>query len=211
MKILDIDKWNRKEHYEFFSKYDNPFFGIVTEIDCTKAFNFTKDNGISFFAYYLYKSISAINKVDELKLRVVNKKVVMFDEIHASSTIGRDDGTFGFSFTPFSSDPKIFYNSLKEEINKVKQSKGLRIKEDDKRVDVVHFSTLPWNRFTGLSHARNFNSDDTIPKITFGKIFITDKKKLLPISIDAHHGLVDGLHIAKYLEEFQKLMNSNYL
>ncbi len=207
MKILDLNQWNRKDHFEFFSKYDNPFFGIVTEIDCTLAYDYTKKNGISFFAYYLYKSITAINKIDELKLRVVNKKVVMFDEIHASSTIGRDDGTFGFSFIKYSSDSMNFYNDLKEEIRRVQRTRGLNINENDIRADVVHYSTLPWNKFTGLSHARNFNSDDTVPKITFGKIFTVQDKKMMPIAIDAHHGLADGFHIAKYLEEFQRLMN----
>ena len=31
--------------------------------------------------------------------------------------------------------------------------------------------------------------------------------EFLPISIEAHHGLVDGLHIAQYLQEFQRQLN----
>ncbi|MDC6388058.1 hypothetical protein PP182_05170 [Maribacter sp. PR1] len=30
---------------------------------------------------------------------------------------------------------------------------------------------------------------------------------MLPVSIEAHHGLVDGIHIAKYLSEFQNQLN----
>ncbi|CAM3989581.1 MULTISPECIES: CatA-like O-acetyltransferase [Flavobacterium] len=30
---------------------------------------------------------------------------------------------------------------------------------------------------------------------------------MLPISIEAHHGLVDGFHISKYLNEFQNQLN----
>jgi chloramphenicol O-acetyltransferase type A len=26
--IIEIDKWNRKEHYLFFSKFEEPFFGV---------------------------------------------------------------------------------------------------------------------------------------------------------------------------------------
>ncbi len=209
MKIIDIEDWNRKDHFNFFSKYDNPFHGIVTDVDCTIAYENAKKSKTSFFAYYLYKSISAINEIDELRLRVIDKKVVMFDEIHASSTIGREDGTFGFSFIKYSPDASIFYNDLKEEIRKVQESKGLQLVENDMRVDVIHYSTLPWNKFTGLSHARNFNNDDTVPKITFGKMSNENGKKRMPIAIDAHHGLVDGLHIAKYLEAFQRQLDSS--
>ena len=27
-KIIDIATWNRKEHFEHFSAFDDPFFGI---------------------------------------------------------------------------------------------------------------------------------------------------------------------------------------
>ena len=30
---------------------------------------------------------------------------------------------------------------------------------------------------------------------------------MMPVSIEAHHGLMDGFHLAKYLEEFQNQLN----
>lgn len=38
MKEIDIEKWNRKEHFEFFSKMASPYFGIITELDCSNAY-----------------------------------------------------------------------------------------------------------------------------------------------------------------------------
>ncbi|WP_228453668.1 CatA-like O-acetyltransferase [Chryseobacterium aquaeductus] len=35
----------------------------------------------------------------------------------------------------------------------------------------------------------------------------TERRKYLPVSIEAHHGLADGIHIAQYLEEFQKQLD----
>lgn len=207
MKTLNIKTWNRKEHFDFFSKFDNPFFGIVTEIDCTTAYEHSKKNRLSFFAYYLHKSMLAVNSVHEFKLRIVNDNVVVFDQIHAAATIGRDDGTFGFSFVNYSPDFNPFSLELKREINNVHNSKGLRVNENAKRPDVIHYSIFPWRKFTGLIHARNFNTDDTVPIITFGKTFTVDGKKMLPISIEAHHGLVDGLHISQFLGKFQELLN----
>lgn len=207
MKIIDIESWIRKEHFEFFSERDNPFYGIVTEIDCTKAYENSKANNLSFFAYYLHKSIMAVNRVEEFKFRIVDNKVVQFDAIHAGATIAREDRTFGFSFMNFSTDFKTFNNELQEEIINVQNSQGLRANDNSKRLDVIHYSSLPWIKFTGLTHASSFNTDDAIPKITFGKAFMAGTRKMLPISVDVHHGLVDGFHISHYLEEFQNLMN----
>lgn len=207
MKIIDQTTWKRKEHFEFFSKFEEPFFGIVSEIDCTKAMLKAKESRSSFFATYLYKSLKAVNSVEELRSRVVDEKVVVYEMVHASSTIAREDETFAFSFVKYSEDFNRFEKALKREIKEVQNSTGLRLSEGAIRHDVIHYSSAPWFKFTGLSHARSFTLPDSSPKITFGKIFTKDNHKLMPVSINAHHGLVDGIHVAKYLELFQQLMN----
>ncbi len=200
MKILDKSNWNRLEHFEFFSQFDEPYFGLVTEIDCTNAYQIAKSKGQSFFAYYLHKSILAVNLVEEFRFRIEKDDVIIYNEIHASPTIGREDDTF--SFIPYNKDFENFNNSLKEEINAVKNSTGLRLNNDDKRIDVVHYSSIPWNTFSGLTHARNYKRKDSAPKITFGKMFQKGDKKIMNIAIYVHHGLADGNHIAKHLEVF---------
>jgi chloramphenicol O-acetyltransferase type A len=207
MKRIDIKNWKRKEHFEFFTQFDEPFFGIVTELDCTKTYNFIKENDISFFAYYLHKSLIAANQVDEFKYRIKDDDVVVFDKIDASPTIGRKDGTFAFSFIEFNPDFETFYESLLKEIDEVNNSIGLRAEKDVEKIDVIHYSSIPWIKFTGLSHARNFKFKDSCPKISFGKTFKSNNKLMLPISINAHHGFVDGLHVDKFLEKFQLLLN----
>ena len=65
MKKIDLSSWKRKEHFEFFSKMDSPIFGIVTEVDCDECYKNSKENGISFFANYLHKSMIAVNVVED--------------------------------------------------------------------------------------------------------------------------------------------------
>ena len=36
-KLIDIDNWKRKEHFLFFSKFEEPFFGVTVKVDCTTA------------------------------------------------------------------------------------------------------------------------------------------------------------------------------
>lgn len=208
MKILDIENWKRKEHYEFFSKMASPYFGITAEVDCTKAYEKTKEKGISFFSYYLHKSMIAVNSVEELKLRIIDNQVVLFDTIHAGATIGRNDGTFGFIFANFSNDFEEFNSEIQKEIEAVHQSTGLRLNNDDIKKNLIRHSTLPWTTFTSLLHPTNFDRTESVPKITFGKFSIRDGKKYLPVSVEAHHGLADGLHLSQYFNEFQKQLDS---
>ena len=46
-KIIDIATWNRREHYEHFSAFDDPFFGVTVNVDCTRAYQEAKDKGVS--------------------------------------------------------------------------------------------------------------------------------------------------------------------
>ncbi|UFH32455.1 chloramphenicol acetyltransferase [Chryseobacterium sp. C-71] len=207
MKIIDIESWNRKEHFEFFSKMQSPFFGFTTEVDCTKAYDDAKEQGHSFYAVYLHKSMIAINMVDELKLRIVDGKVVLYDEVHVGGTIGRADGTFGFSFFEYSEDFEIFNTRLQDQVKTVQNSSGLGISNDVLPINHIRHTTIPWKSFSAMLHPTNFDPKECIPKITFGKFNIRDGKKYLPVSIEAHHGLADGIHLAKYFEEFERQLS----
>ena len=209
MKIIDIDKWNRKEHYHFFSNMDFPYFGITTEVDCTEAYLDARNKKISFFASYLHKSMIAVNSVPELRYRIVEDKVVEYPVVNAGATIAREDGTFGFIYVKYSEDLEVFGKDLQQEISEVQSSTGLRLSNEELNKDIIRHSTIPWASFSALLHPTNIDNKESIPKITFGKFSVKNDRKFLPVSIEAHHGLADGLHLSKYLEEFQKQLNNN--
>lgn len=208
MQKIDLKNWNRKEHFEFFSSFDEPFFGIVSEVDCTKAHQFSKNNNRSFFAHYLHKSLIAVNEIPEFKYRILDGEVVVYEQVHSAATIARPDGTFAFSFAEFDTDFSIFHKSLKKEIEEVQNTTGLRLSEASQRLDAIHISSFRWHKLTGLTHARNFKYPDSVPKITFGKMYSLGNEYKLPVAINVHHGLMDGYHVAQFLEAFQELLDS---
>ncbi|WP_103068104.1 chloramphenicol acetyltransferase [Aquimarina sediminis] len=204
---LDLTTWNRKEHFDFFGGFDEPFFGITTTVDFTKGYQKIQDLGYPYFLYYLYQSLRAANTIEAFRYRIEDNQVYIYDKIHASPTIGREDHTFGFSFMEFDEDFEVFSSKAQKEIEEVKNSTGLRHNDNAKRIDTIHYSSIPWYNFTGLTHARHFQFKDSVPKISFGR-YTKEKKKLnLPIAINVHHGIMDGYHIGQYLEEFQRLLN----
>jgi len=207
-RILDIQQWNRKEHYEFFSQFEEPYFGLNFSIDCTIAYQKAKSRQISFFVYYLYQSLKACNDVDNFKYRIEDGQVFCYEQIHASATIGRPDTTFGFSFVPFSDSLEEFARHAAEEAEAIHNSTGLRLNDRTGRADAIHFSSIPWINFTGLTHARNYKYPDSVPKISFGKMHKKGDKLLMNSSVHVHHGLMDGYHVGLYVDAFQNYMNA---
>jgi chloramphenicol O-acetyltransferase type A len=127
-----------------------------------------------------------------------------------STTVGREDSTFGFAFFEYTDDFEGFCKKAEAAIAEVQNSTGLGVSQAAARLDVVHYTTLLWFSFTGLKHERNFRRGESIPKIAFGKFFEAGDRKLLPVSINANHGLVDAYHVGKYLEFFQAGLNKTH-
>lgn len=198
---LDIKNWKRESHFNFFKQYDNPFFNICSTIEVTELYGHCKKNNYSFFLASLYLSIKAANNIEEFRYRIENEKVFIYDQIHPFSTIPNDDNTFAFCEFNYKNDFVDFQSEGKTSIEKIK--KMGRLESKGNRNDVIHYTTIPWISFTSLMHPRKFNTNDSIPKIAFGKYFEEGSKLMIPISIDAHHSLVDGYHLGKLLELFR--------
>lgn len=202
---LNLDTWNRKEHFLFFKQMEEPFFGVTITIDCTKAYQKAADLGISFFTYYLHKTLLAVNQSEPFRYRIIEDDVYIFDRIDASATILREDKTFGFSLNEFDENLNKFAEITKKEITRIQNTTGLITRDFD--INLIHFSALPWINFTSFSHARSFSWPDSCPKISFGKMMDENGTKTMAMSIHVHHGLMDGYHVGEFVELFQNLMN----
>lgn len=204
--ILDIQNWNRKEHFEFFGSFEEPFFGMTFKIDCTKSFLDAKANNISFFAVYLHKILVAVNAIEAFRYRINGNDVVVFDKINASATIGRIDKTFGFSQIEFDSDFDRFSDNLATEIARIQNTSGLFTRDFDQS-NLIHFSAVPWVNFSSVSHARSFKLEDSCPKINVGKMTVSKKgKHKIAVSVHVHHGLMDANSVGEFADLLQKLM-----
>lgn len=203
--LLDIETWNRKDQFRFFSQFEEPFFGITVQVDCTESYAFAKANNYSFFLYYLYQSLKAANQIEPFKYRIVEGKVYQYDVVNASPTINRPDGTFGFSYMDYHPDFASFVTSAQITMEEVRNSTGLIPAVSGE--NVIHYSSIPWINFTSLSHARSFSFKDSCPKISFGKMMEVKDRKLMPLSIHVHHALMDGFHVGQYIDLYQQLLS----
>jgi chloramphenicol O-acetyltransferase type A len=202
---LDLDNWKRKEHFLFFKQMQEPFFGVTVAIDCTNAYAKSKELGVSFFTYYLHKTLVAVNSIDCFRYRIIDNEVYIFDRIDASATILREDKTFGFSLMEYAENLNEFAEITKKEIARIQNTTGLITR--DFEINLIHFSALPWVNFTSYSHARSFTFPDSCPKISFGKMMEKNGKKTMQMAIHVHHALIDGYDVGLFLERFEELMN----
>ena len=205
MKEININSWNRKQHYEHFMALEDPSFAVTIPFDVTKAYTFAKANNISFFAKYLHDCLKAINSVENLRFRIENDGIVEYDVIHASSTIMRSDNTFGFSFIHFDEDLSTFIQNINNEKERIQNSKDLYPPLNG--LDCIHCSAMPWLNFSSQKEPKS-GSVDSVPKFAFSKAVKSNNSLQMNVAIQVNHALVDGYHISLFSEKFQEFLNA---
>ena len=202
---IDINTWIRKDHFKFFSAFEEPFFGVTVDVDCTATHQEAKEQKLSFFLLYLHKSLIAANQIESFSYRIIDGEVWKYDVVNAAATINRPNGTFGFGYMDFYEDFEVFKTEANKEIEKVQLTTGLIPSSSGE--NVIHYSALPWLNFTSLSHARNYSYQDSCPKISFGKVKDEQGKKIMPVSIHVNHALMDGYNVSQFVALYQDLLN----
>ena len=203
---LDINTWHRKATYEFFKDYEDPFFNLAANVDVGQLYKFCKRNSLSFSLTALYCSMVAANEIREFRIRLVGGRLVEFDCIHATQTILNDDETFSFAYFEMQDDVFEFNRSGNAALKKYKALKTFDVESD--RADLIYYSVIPWVSFTSFKHASQLDKSQTVPRIVFGKLFDESDNKLIPLSVEANHTIMDGFHVGKFFNRFEEIANS---
>jgi len=203
---VDVEKWPRRTTYEFFKDYEDPFFNFSANIDVTALYRFCKQNKLSFALTALYCSQVVANEIREFRIRFVDGKLVEFEKIESTQTILNDDETFSFAYFEMKSDVFEFNRSGKFALEKYKRLKTFDVESD--RRDLIYYSVIPWVSFTSFKHASRLDRTQTIPRIVFGKMLVNVNTRLMPVSVEANHRIMDGFHVGRYFSRLQEIMNS---
>ena len=205
-RYLDIDSWKRRSHFEFFKDFEQPFFGLCTDLDVSAVYEQTSQKqASSFFLTCLYLSIKASNEIEAFRYRRRDDAVLVHDVIHGSSTVLRDDRTFGFAYFDYLPDFDRFMTEASKTLALARTKTGELDPRPDQD-DLIHYSVIPWVSFSGLMHARRIPSEESVPKIVFGKHYLREGTRRMPISIEVHHSLMDGLEVGQFLKRYQELL-----
>lgn len=199
--LIDLRTWKRRDHYLWFRRYERPFFSVTVEVDVTAAWKRSRRGGApSFFLTSLFLMLRAANEVEAFRLRLRPRGVWRHDRLAVGPTIMRDDETFGFVRIEAADTLSEFASQAQPAIAHAAAQTGLRSSKTN-RDDIVFHSVLPWLRFTSFTNALP-GGGDSIPRVVFGRCERDGTRITMPVAVEVHHALVDGLDIARFLEQF---------
>ena len=210
-KFLDIESWARRDLFEFFRGYEKPHFNICTQVDVTSLLDLLRDRpGVSVSLAYLYFALRAANEIEPFRYRLKDGQVMVYDVINGGTTVLLPNESFSYAYFDYVEDFEKFLLGGAQSIKKV-QAEGLL--KPTMRDDLIYFTVLPWVSFTSFAHARTPGRGESVPRIAFGKFTNESERTALPISVEVHHALMDGLHVGRYLTRLEEMLMEpgNYL
>ena len=205
MRYLDMESWDRKDHYTYFKGLTYPHFSIGANVDITAFYRSMKEKGNPFFISFLYVAMRAANEVAEFRYRIRGDKVVEHDTVRPSFTTMTDKGVFSFCTVPYMPDYSEFRQNTERQIDDTRDQ--VVLSDEPGRDDLVFVTSIPWVSFTSITQPIQMDPVDCIPRISWGKFFEEGGRAKLPLSVQAHHSLVDGDHIGRYFIKIQELLD----
>lgn len=204
-EYLDVNHWSRRDLFQFFLSYDNPYFNICTRLDVTRLLSVLRDRqGVSVSLAYHYFALRVANEIESFRYRLRGGKVLIHEVINGGTTVLLPNESFSFAYFDYQEDFNKFIVAAQHAVKQVqKGNEPFSPMESDDR---IHFTVLPWISFTSFAHARNLQREDSVPKIAFGKFTNENERTWLPISVEVHHALMDGLHVGRYLTRLEGVL-----
>ena len=203
-RIVDEKNWDRAMHCMIFRNSMEPAFCVTFEVDITNFLKKVKKQNYSFTIAMVYAVCKCANEIEAFRYRFLNGEVVLFDRIDTAFTyLNQDTKLFKVVNVPLK-------DSLEEYV-----ALATKVAQEQKDYftgplgnDVFQCSPLPWVTYTHISHTNSGKKDNATPLFDWGKYYEKAGRIFMPISVQAHHSFVDGIHVGEFAEAIQVYMNA---
>ncbi len=205
---IDMQNWERKEHYQYYINLVKAKYTITMEMDVTKLVAAIQQKHLKFYPSFLYAIIHTINQHQEFRMGYNEQGQLGYWEIcHPSYTIfHKDDKTFSDIWSEYHASFAVFYQNVIQDMEQYKNIKGIKTKARTGQ-NYCPISCVPWISFTNISYDTFTENKMLLPIISFGKYHCHNDKITLPFSIFVNHAVADGYHTSKLLQDIQYFVN----
>ena len=201
MRVVDLSSWPRRELFAKFGAFRYPHFNVCAPVEVTALLPAAKQRGASLSAAIIYVVTRAANDIPEFRYRIRGDTVVEHEVVHPSVTALVPGDLFSFAQVEYSEDFPTFAARLAARLAQVKEEPTLT--DEPGRDDLLFMTALPWVSFTSFSHPMPSLPADSFPRFAWGKIYPEGGAARLPLSVQGHHALMDGIHLGRCFEKVQ--------
>ena len=200
---VDMSREPRRDQFTYFQTLANPYVGVTVQVDVTELAVWCRERGTSFFLAVLYAAVRAANGVPELRRRIEDGQVVEYDECPVSFTELKPDGSYAYCRMETARIPYEDYIAMGRQQQAAARQGGTIETDRQAESPCIFASCLPWLNYTALTHPACTPADSNI-RVSWGQLFMRCGMTQLSVSIQVHHALADGWHIARFYRALEE-------
>lgn len=203
---LDLSRWPRRQAFDHFRHFEQPFFSICTRVDVAQLQAQVREHqqgSLTLACYFL--ALQLANQIEPFRLRIAGEQVLVHESLHASTTVLCDDGSLGFATLERGASFAAFARAAGRQIQAVRSGQAPFAPGGPEEA-VIYFTSLPWVHFTSFTHARRAGNHDSIPRLAFGRIDADGPRRWMPLAIDVHHAVMDGAQVGEFIQRLESAL-----
>lgn len=201
MRHINLKTWSRGEHFKIFNTFDHPHFNMCANVDLTEFYPVVKQRGFSFNLAIVYVIARAANAIPEFRYRIQAGTVVEHEIVHPSTTIMADKDLFSFCTLHYVEDFSEFAARAAKRIANAMEHPTVENKMEQD--NLLFMTAIPWVSFTSFMHPIHLQPADSVPRFAWGKFFQDGEALKMPLSVQAHHAVMDGVHMGRFYAKVQ--------
>lgn len=210
-KVIKVEEIKKINQYKWFRKFSNPCYGFNVKMDVTNLVTYTKEHHQSFFINTLYLLTSALNQIEEMRLREVNGEIRLYETINPAFTVMTVAGIFENTGFEMENDYELFYKKATSVIEKTKKQTSVKETYNDSNLYNEYYITcIPWLSIEGMSHPLIDNDYASLscPRICWDKYRKENERIVMTLNITVNHCFVDGYPLSKTFQLIQEYFDN---
>lgn len=205
---INMDTWERKGHFEYYSKISTPHYCVAFNVDITNLLQFTREHRISFYYSLIFLCTQSLNQIDEFLLEIRDNRVFGIERrVPCFTDLKKGAACFHMVCLPCEGDIIEFAKKARgESINNPLPIDAL----DGPGEPQIIYSCIPWADITMCSNERDYNDpmlkDDTAPILVWGKYTEHDGRYKINMTLDVNHRLIDGYSVGLFVQNLEAMI-----
>ena len=205
MTIIDKETWPRRAHYDFFTPMSDPFYTLTFPVDVTPLRAWCRGRSLPFYPAMVFAVTKAMEAVDAFHYKDRDGVIVRHDTLVPSFTdLKPGSQQFHIVTLPKEGDLDSFCRTTRAK----SEAQQTFLDQSGELDDLIYFSCTPWFDLTGCTNERDFDKDDNIPRITWGKYVPADGRETLGMCLEVNHRFVDGWHLGQFYQHLQQAIDA---
>lgn len=195
---IDLETWDRREHYAFFAPMSHPFYSLTFPVDVTALRRRCKEEGLPFYPAMVFGVTKAMEGVEAFLYKDRNGRIVRHDRLVPSFTDLRQ-GSDLFHIVTLEAGEELADFCRRAKAASAAQTEFFTAgpwAEDE----LIYFTCLPWFPVTALTNERDVVPWDSVPRVSWGRWEERGNRTMLSLSLELNHRLLDGVHVGKFYE-----------